>query len=584
MPRTTVPGGYLLLGVGPGVLHHLLEAQRDALGLGVELEHLDPDVVADLEQLRGVGDPAPGHVGDVQQAVDAAQVDEGAVLGEVLDDALDDLAFLELVERLLLELGALLLEQHPAGQHDVAALLVELDDLEAVGFADVGVEVAHRPQVDLRARQERLHPAADGDREAALDPRADGPFDELVALTGGGDLVPDLETVGLLLGQDTQAVLVLAALEEDVDLVADLDADLALAVHELVQRNRAFGLVADVDDDVFVAQRDDLAFDDVAFFEVFSFERLLEESGEALLALGRCIAHGHRHRIHEDPLARANRRHRMPRAIATGLATGRSRRWGLEFVASDHRKHERREKLTLRTARVNVNPCGAPSTTSPTGAQEGLHRHARQSRLPHAPHMALYPPRLRTTASIEIDHLLGRQAGGVDLEGVVGLAQGGDGPGAVPVIPQLHLAQDLGGVHLPAGGAQLPGPPFGPHRHRGGQEELRRGGGKHDRPGVAALGHDPPPGADRRCSCSRAARTSGKAETREAPSEMSGARMSRVTSLLVDDDPRVRAAALEAQVQDRRQRGQARPRRTSRSPADARRARRPGRARPCPGS
>ena len=50
------------------------------------------------------------------------------------------------------------------------------------------------------------------------------PFDELVALTGGRDLVPDLETVGLLLGEDAQAVFVFAALEEDVDLVADLDA------------------------------------------------------------------------------------------------------------------------------------------------------------------------------------------------------------------------------------------------------------------------------------------------------------------------------------------------------------------------
>jgi hypothetical protein len=34
-------------------------------------------------------DALPGHVGDVQQAVDAAQIHEGAVVGEVLDHALD---------------------------------------------------------------------------------------------------------------------------------------------------------------------------------------------------------------------------------------------------------------------------------------------------------------------------------------------------------------------------------------------------------------------------------------------------------------------------------------------------------------
>jgi hypothetical protein len=152
LPRTTGAGRVLLLGVRPGILADLLEAQRDALGLGVELQHLDAHVVADLEHLRGVRDAAPRHVRDVQEAVDAAEIDEGAVLGEVLDDTLDDLAFLQLLERLLLHLGALLLEEHAARQHDVAALLVELDDLEAVGLADEGVEVAHGAQVDLRAR------------------------------------------------------------------------------------------------------------------------------------------------------------------------------------------------------------------------------------------------------------------------------------------------------------------------------------------------------------------------------------------------------------------------------------------------
>ena len=97
---TTVPGMYFSAADVHGSSRDLLEAERDALGLGVELEHLDANVVADLEQLGRVVDPAPAHVGDVEQAVDAAEVDERAVLGEVLDDTLDDLAFLELLERL----------------------------------------------------------------------------------------------------------------------------------------------------------------------------------------------------------------------------------------------------------------------------------------------------------------------------------------------------------------------------------------------------------------------------------------------------------------------------------------------------
>src|SRR5450631_4014606 len=103
-----------------------------------------------------MGHAAPRHIRDMQQPVDATQVDEGPVLGEVLDDTLDDLAFLELIERLLLERRSFLLKQHPARQNDVAALLVELDDLEAVALAEQVVEVAHRAKIDLRTRQERL--------------------------------------------------------------------------------------------------------------------------------------------------------------------------------------------------------------------------------------------------------------------------------------------------------------------------------------------------------------------------------------------------------------------------------------------
>ena len=92
-----------------------------------------------------------------------------------------------------------------------------------VGLPDELVEVADRAKVDLGAREERLDAAADGDREAALDALADGAFDELVAFARGRDLIPDLHLVRLLLGKRDEAVVVLAALDEDVDLIAGLD-------------------------------------------------------------------------------------------------------------------------------------------------------------------------------------------------------------------------------------------------------------------------------------------------------------------------------------------------------------------------
>src|SRR5690606_26246209 len=112
-------------------------------------------------------DAAPGHVGDVQQAVDPAEVDERAEVGDVLDRAGDQVALLEGGQELLALLGALLLDELAAGDDDVAAGLVDLEDLGLDVLADVDADVARAADVDLRGGEEDRH--ADVDEQAALD-------------------------------------------------------------------------------------------------------------------------------------------------------------------------------------------------------------------------------------------------------------------------------------------------------------------------------------------------------------------------------------------------------------------------------
>src|SRR4051794_25047697 len=69
----------------PRVLLGLLEAQGDALAVAVDVEHLDLHRVADREDLRRVVDVRPRQLGDVDQAVDAVEVDEGAEVDDVRD-------------------------------------------------------------------------------------------------------------------------------------------------------------------------------------------------------------------------------------------------------------------------------------------------------------------------------------------------------------------------------------------------------------------------------------------------------------------------------------------------------------------
>src|SRR3712207_7213316 len=54
----------------------LFRSQRDPLTVQVDVEHLDGDLLADLDDLGRVVDVLPGQLGDVHQTVDATQVDE----------------------------------------------------------------------------------------------------------------------------------------------------------------------------------------------------------------------------------------------------------------------------------------------------------------------------------------------------------------------------------------------------------------------------------------------------------------------------------------------------------------------------
>jgi hypothetical protein len=156
----------------------------------------------------------------VEQAVHAVEVDERTEVGDVLDHALADLAGLDRLEEVAALLGALLLDELAAGEHDVLALDVDLEDLEIVGLADVLVEILGGLDVDVRRRHEGID--ADRDNETALDlglhaAGGHGAFRELCQ-----DVIPVLLLLGLVEGDDRVAVLVLELLDEHLDGGADL--------------------------------------------------------------------------------------------------------------------------------------------------------------------------------------------------------------------------------------------------------------------------------------------------------------------------------------------------------------------------
>src|SRR5262249_17012894 len=152
LARVPAADRVLRLDVGPGAGRLLLEAQGDLLLFALDLDDVDLELLVDMDDLVGVGDAAPAHVGDLQEAVDAAQTDEGAELGDVLDHALANLAFLDFRKEVFLHRLALVFQELAAADDDIAAGLVDLEDLALNGAADVVGDVGRASDVDLAGR------------------------------------------------------------------------------------------------------------------------------------------------------------------------------------------------------------------------------------------------------------------------------------------------------------------------------------------------------------------------------------------------------------------------------------------------
>ena len=183
----------------------------------------------------------------MQQPVDSAEIDERAVVGNILHGAFEDHALFEHLERLFLERCALALEHAAPRDHHVAARAIELQDSEAAALSHVSVQIARRTNIDMRPRQERRHP--DIDFQSAFDFAEHHALDRRLRLKRLVEFAPDFELLGLRVRKHHRAVFGLGAFEVHVNLVALPDRRMPFMVKKFGERDLPFALVVDVDDD-----------------------------------------------------------------------------------------------------------------------------------------------------------------------------------------------------------------------------------------------------------------------------------------------------------------------------------------------
>ena len=207
--------------------------------------------------------PTPGHVGDVQQPIHPIEIDECSEVSDVFHRAGYAVAHVNAFHEFQAFFASLLLDYFAPAQHDVLAIVIELNDFEIVRVANELLQILWWNDVDLRCRQKCLN--ADVHHQAAFHYRFHLAFDEAVTLEHTHDLVPILAVGGFLLRENNHTFFVFQPLQKHLHLVADLE---GINIIKFCQRNDALGFVSDIHQHFARANFQNASLDDASLPEV----------------------------------------------------------------------------------------------------------------------------------------------------------------------------------------------------------------------------------------------------------------------------------------------------------------------------
>ena len=203
----------------PWVFRHLFETEGNAEALFIDLENENFDLLTGLEHFGGVTEATPCHIGDVEEAVETVEVDEGTEFGEIFDTAFDLGALVEVRQEFGAFFVALFFDKFATGENDVLAIFIQLHDAALESLAEEFPKVFRGVDIDLGGGKKGFD--SDIEHEAAFDDASDDALDGFAPLAEFENLVPILFVGGFLAGEDDLAVFVLKPFEKDLDLLAD---------------------------------------------------------------------------------------------------------------------------------------------------------------------------------------------------------------------------------------------------------------------------------------------------------------------------------------------------------------------------
>src|SRR5437899_2723807 len=131
----------------------LIVSEQEHIAFAIEFVNLDLQSVAYLKKLGRILQASPGHISDMQKSVDTAEIDERAIVGQILNLPFNDNLFFYLVEGVIFSTGVALLEHGLARKDDIRSLSIQLNYLGFNLLVAQRIQIANRAHIDLRSRQ-----------------------------------------------------------------------------------------------------------------------------------------------------------------------------------------------------------------------------------------------------------------------------------------------------------------------------------------------------------------------------------------------------------------------------------------------
>ena len=251
----------LLCCTNPGILLGELQGKSDLCAL--DILDQDAELLANLEDLLGILDTAPAHLGDVEQSVCAAKVDECAEICDILDGTLDCIAGVDGLEELALHFLTFCNEKLLAITNISAPVRIVLGDYELDVLSEILAQVS-LISIGNKACRDEYSDFLDNYAQAAGKDLCNlGCEDFLIVVRFLNALVTAVCREALV-GKDNLAVSVIDFQDLDFKFVAyvqDFCEINRMIVRVLIPGKDTIGLGADIQDRLIGFDIDDLSLD-----------------------------------------------------------------------------------------------------------------------------------------------------------------------------------------------------------------------------------------------------------------------------------------------------------------------------------